>query len=746
MNTAPYYLQRLLPFAFVYVLLEIIEFSLASSIIGLCPNPLEGQSIYKLFINLCFETAVGFSFMVLPYVIYLLILPAEFHGGRMDKYFTRIIFALFCFINGMEEMLEVLGGDQFNQLTTQLVKKPSAVAAHLLNIPHFNLWMLGMLLLIATLFYAMHNKLMASVRPPHYLRRLLTPCFLVALAFLLNCAAQGISPHELKPVLYQDGIYSLFGGIYAFTAVPSLGDIFSAPCLFISALAVGFYLINYSVERLLAPTYSPYNLLKAAYTTTARKIGSTLTLNIFLLLLGIMLIRLWSLGIYPLMDTTEARYGEMARKMLETGNWLYPLYDYGVPFWGKPPLSFWASAVTMTVFGVNEWAARLAPFLCVTAMAALFFCWSFTHKRVQQAMACSVVLFTCALGFVASGAVMTDAYLALGVMLSMLAFWRAMTSPKPSKLWGALFFLGLLIGLYSKGPLALVLCGIPIFLWTLIRKEWPALWRRIPWLTGTLCLLALTLPWYLAVEQATPGFLRYFFIGEHFERFVVKGWKGDLYGSGHSRPLGMIWFYALIMFLPWALLLPFLFRRCLGLAPTQKQPSDGSTLFLCLWAVTPMLFFTVARNILPAYVLPSTAALCLLLVRRIWQAGLKCPAVKKLIFVPLPLCLIILLFGLGHGFSYIEYRCHKDILTRWDGTSPLYYHNEMVRYSGQFYSNGKAVKEQNVQKLLAAGAAGRCYVVIEEGNVDTAALQHGGWQEVGRTRKWLMLRSTVLPQ
>ena len=69
-------------------------------------------------------------------------------------------------------------------------------------------------------------------------------------------------------------------------------------------------------------------------------------------------VRLLTLAAYPLMDPTEARYGEIARKMLETGNWVMPQFDYGVPFWGKPPLSTWLSATSMAMLGSNEFAAR----------------------------------------------------------------------------------------------------------------------------------------------------------------------------------------------------------------------------------------------------------------------------------------------------------------------------------------------------------------------------------------------------
>ena len=80
------------------------------------------------------------------------------------------------------------------------------------------------------------------------------------------------------------------------------------------------------------------------------------------ILMGVMLIRLLFLGTYPLADTTEARYGEMGRLMVETGNWITPQFEKGIPFWGKPPLSFWLTAVSFKMFGIHEFSARLPSF------------------------------------------------------------------------------------------------------------------------------------------------------------------------------------------------------------------------------------------------------------------------------------------------------------------------------------------------------------------------------------------------
>ena len=85
--------------------------------------------------------------------------------------------------------------------------------------------------------------------------------------------------------------------------------------------------------------------------------------TLFWTLTAVLSIRLLSLSSYPLMDTTEARYGEMARLMFETGNWITPQFDYGVPFWGKPPLFTWMSAAGVTLFGINEFALRFPHWL-----------------------------------------------------------------------------------------------------------------------------------------------------------------------------------------------------------------------------------------------------------------------------------------------------------------------------------------------------------------------------------------------
>lgn len=335
-----------------------------------------------------------------------------------------------------------------------------------------------------------------------------------------------------------------------------------------------------------------------------------------LLLVALLLTRLVAMAVLPLMDTTEARYAEIGRKMTESGDWVTPWHDEGVPYWGKPPLSFWLTAGTLRLLGTNEFAARLPHLLCTLLTVALV--WHLGRKRSpREALLATALLAGSLLFYVGGGAVMTDPALVLGTTLSMLGFWLALhyQDERARGRYRWLLFLGLAIGLLTKGPVALVLVGVPLLLWTLLSRRAAAVWQAIPWLTGAALTALLVAPWYLLAEQRTPGFLRYFLLGEHWHRFVTPGWAGDLYGFAHRVAPGSVWLYALAALLPWLLLLPMAFVHRTGIRASASGAAADWHRFLLLWALWPLIFFTAARNIIWPYVLPSLPALAL------WGAG-----------------------------------------------------------------------------------------------------------------------------
>ena len=454
--------------------------------------------------------------------------------------------------------------------------------------------------------------------------------------------------------------------------------------------------------------------MNASQNTTSRWLWITLGL--------VALARLLTLGLYPLTDTTEARYGEVARKMAELGNWVTPLYDYGVPFWAKPPLTTWLSAISIQLFGVNEFAARLPYLLLAVLIAWLVWRWV-SRSSAQQAQLAVAMMSGTLLYFVASAAVMTDLGLVLGTTLAMIGFWAAFEegeSARPKEVW--LLFIGLGIGLLAKGPIAVVLSGLPIGLWMLLTGNFKASWQRIPWIKGTLLTLAIAAPWYVMAEIRTPGFWEYFFIGEHWNRFTVTGWAGDKYGTAHATQRGAIWLFALVAVMPWTVLLPLLWvGRKASEAPQKFETSSYSrslTIYLLAWSVASCLFFTMSGNILWTYVLPSLPAMALLAARWLsrdsrarWVSGVVAMGV-------LAMSLLVAGFFLREYFAD-SWKSAKTVVLAHQASAPgqpLFFMGDLP-YSASFYSKGKARALTGNAELAQSLQAGPAFVALNPDQV-----------------------------
>ena len=219
--------------------------------------------------------------------------------------------------------------------------------------------------------------------------------------------------------------------------------------------------------------------------------------NVLLLMLAVVLVsRLILMLIFPLTDTTEARYAEIARIMMETGDWITPYFDYNIPFWGKPPLSFWLQALSFNLFGVNEFAPRFPSWISILLTMGLIYHFLACVADKRTGLWAILIFSSFALVYMLSGVVITDPFLVLGTTLSMISF--VMVLKHQPSYWGYLFFVGISIGLLSKGPIALVLLGGTIGLWLLLSpKRWRSL-KLFPWFSGLLLTAVLTLPWYIA--------------------------------------------------------------------------------------------------------------------------------------------------------------------------------------------------------------------------------------------------------
>lgn len=426
------------------------------------------------------------------------------------------------------------------------------------------------------------------------------------------------------------------------------------------------------------------------------------------ILLTLFLVRLISLALYPLMDTTEARYGEMARIMVETGNWLTPMFDYNVPFWGKPPLHTWMSAMGIEIFGVSEFAVRFPHWLAAVLIAAMIF--RFAEKIKVQPVSAVIIMVSTGVFYVSAGAVMTDMALTLGMTLAMVGFYLCWQD-RASHIYGYVGFVGLAIGLLAKGPVALVLMALSIFPWLIwsygLSKPWKMMWQRIPIFSGSLLMLAIALPWYVLAEHSTPGFVNYFIVGEHWLRFVESGWQGDLYGTAHDEPRGTIWMYFAINAMPWSILIPLALWRI----HKSRTGLDAQAKFFLCWMLSPLLLFTFAGNVLPAYVLPSVPGMALLIAYA-WQTS--CPPKLKPVALSIPILLLVTVVIINLG--PVKEKSDKWLLGQRAQNIPTYYWRD-IDFSSRFYSRGKARVISEMSDVLPPDN-GAFYLVVSIDDLD----------------------------
>ena len=424
-------------------------------------------------------------------------------------------------------------------------------------------------------------------------------------------------------------------------------------------------------------------------------------------LLIVALMRLSTLGMYPLMDKTEARYAEIAREMVATNNWVTPQLDPGVPFWGKPPFSFWLTAISFKIFGINELAARLPSWILSVLTVYLVYLLGTKLKNQTLGLLSAIILSTTGLFLGSAGSVMTDPSLVFSMTLSMVALAMSFLaeSTKDKKRWGYLFFVGAGISFLAKGPVGWVLTFLPIVAWCIWHKQWKLLKINLPWGTGILLTLIIAIPWYVLAEQATPGFLKYFFVGEHWQRFVQKGWAGDLYGSAHAQFKGMIWFLMIPATMPWIFLLAAMAVRWFKDERLHKLKDDVWLSYLVLWLLSPLVFFSLASNILITYLLPSLPAFAILmaaalrsfneeLTPRPWFFSFKAFKYTALFF-PLVGLLAAMTFLPIEGRRNSQWdiaRLFQEL--RKDQTGSLFYIQSMPQ-SADFYAGGDAILVQD---------------------------------------------------
>lgn len=316
-------------------------------------------------------------------------------------------------------------------------------------------------------------------------------------------------------------------------------------------------------------------------------------------------------GVRLLTLPDEGRYTGVAWDMLRHGDISTPLLN-GMPYFHKPPLFYWLDAISMRVFGMNEWAVRLPSVL--GAWLALFATYAFVRRNygVAAARITVLILATMPLFFGAAQFANMDMLVAGLISATVLAGAETILRRDSGRPWRAMSALmGALAGLafLAKGLIGPVLPGGVLFFWLLTRRDGRGMLALLRPMT-LLAFAVVAVPWCVAMQARYPGFFHYFFVYQHFERFLDSGFN-------NKEP---ILFYVPVLIataLPWTLWGLGLFR--LAFWKAERDPK-GIRRLMAIWGLVVLVFFSIPASKLVGYILPALPPLAFLLAERVREA------------------------------------------------------------------------------------------------------------------------------
>jgi 4-amino-4-deoxy-L-arabinose transferase-like glycosyltransferase len=314
-----------------------------------------------------------------------------------------------------------------------------------------------------------------------------------------------------------------------------------------------------------------------------------------------------------LLEPDEGRYAEIPREMVATGDWITPRLN-DLLYFEKPPLQYWTTAAAYELFGQHNWTARLWCVLTGLAGVALIF---YTGRRVhsnQAGIYAALMLSSSVLYF--GGAHINTLDMGLTLFLEMTAF-ALVLSRRPgapaleARVWIHVAWLAAGLAILSKGLVGILLPAAVFTVYSVVYRD-AATWKKLSPSTGVPLMLLVALPWFVAVMHSNPDFAYFFFVHEHFTRFLT---------SEHHRHEPW-WFFMPVLFigaLPWTV--SMLESLIHALRTRIRNESFHAYGFLAVWIIIVFAFFSVSNSKLVSYILPLFPPLALLAGIRISEAG-----------------------------------------------------------------------------------------------------------------------------
>lgn len=347
-------------------------------------------------------------------------------------------------------------------------------------------------------------------------------------------------------------------------------------------------------------------MLEPCSTDTMKNERSIVLKACILLAIMYVVIYILPLGHRPLIMPDESRYAEIPREMIANDQWML-LRQAGLPYYEKSPLGYWLKAISISLFGRNNFAVRLPSALAAGLTAlALFFVILRRRANAIHATIAAMVYLSCVLVFGVGTFAVLDSLFSLFVCFSMIFYLAAEDREGRQKVfWLALSGAACGAAFLTKGFTALVIPALTLFAWHM----WEKTYRRLflDWIIPILAAMLVVAPAAYVLHVYNPDFWRYFFWTEHIQRFLNPS------DGQHKAPL---WYFLPVFAIgtmPWFFFLPAIIRDV-----KQRAATDRMTRFCVCWLVVPFLFFSLCGGKLPTYILPCFAPFAILTADAGW--------------------------------------------------------------------------------------------------------------------------------
>jgi 4-amino-4-deoxy-L-arabinose transferase-like glycosyltransferase len=351
--------------------------------------------------------------------------------------------------------------------------------------------------------------------------------------------------------------------------------------------------------------------LPPSATTSSRSTTSRISLGLLLLLALLCVVWFASLGTRSLITPDEGRYATLALEMARSGDWVTPRLN-GLLYFEKPVFQYWVGAVAFLLLGVSDFAARLWPGLSgfLTLLVT-----GYTASRLwgREAGVRALAIAASMTWLIGNSHFLTlDAGLTLFLTVTLCAVLLANSSMDLAmrRRWIWLAWAGMAGAVLSKGLVGIAIPGAVLVFVSLWRRDL-GLWRGMHWVSGLLIFFVLAAPWFVLVSMRNPAFAQFFFVHEHFARYLTHV---------HQRT-GAWWYYVPLLLagmLPWTSAMPWLFRKDRAEVPARSAITARD--LLVVWCVFIFLFFSASGSKLPSYILPMFPAMALLMAMQLRDA------------------------------------------------------------------------------------------------------------------------------